>query len=153
MWQQKSKQRGMSSVEFAIVAAVFFTVLFAVVEFGRLMFVMNTLDEMTRRGARLAAVCPYTNEATTYVKNQAMFNGSLISGLTADKIEVDYLQDDGSSATALSNIYYVRVGITGYEHALLIPMLNLTVPVPDFSTTIPRESMGVHPDGSTASCS
>lgn len=153
MWQLRNSQRGMSSVEFAIVGAVFFTVLFAVVEFGRLMFVMNTLDEVTRRGARLAAVCPYTSEATTYVKNQAMFNGTIVSGLTADMIEVDYLKDDGTNASALSNIFYVRVGITGYQHALLIPMLNLTVPVPDFSTTIPSESMGVHPDGSTASCS
>nr|WP_305907145.1 TadE family protein [Methylomarinum sp. Ch1-1]MDP4519872.1 pilus assembly protein [Methylomarinum sp. Ch1-1] len=51
-------QRGASMVEFALIALVFFTLIFGIIEFARVMFVYNTLVEATRRGARVAAVCP-----------------------------------------------------------------------------------------------
>ena len=155
----KKRQKGMTSVEFAVVGSVLFLILFAIIEFGRLLFVLNMLDEVTRRGARLAAVCPVDNASQTYVQNQARFNGSYLPGLTNAMVELDYLQSDGSAAdlsdptTAVTFIRYVRASITGYQHQLLIPAMNLTVPVPNFATTIPSESLGVHPDGSSASCS
>lgn len=157
----KNKQRGLTSVEFAIVGAVFFMVLFAVIEFGRLMFVMNTLDEVTRRGARLAAVCPVDSGSVSYVQNQAMFNGNIVAGLTSNMVDVTYWEEDGTQVvpdpadpdSSVPLIDYVRVGINGYQHQMLIPTFNITIPAPDFSTTIPSESLGVHPDGSLASCS
>ncbi|WP_370279046.1 TadE/TadG family type IV pilus assembly protein [Pontibacterium sp.] len=156
------KQRGMTSVEFAIVGAVFFILLFAVIEFGRLMFVMNTLDEVTRRGARLAAVCRVGPAEVTFIQNRAIFDGNIIDGLEAANVQVQYFEDDGTTEvtpdaadpdSSIPLIDYVRVGIVNYQHTMLIPTFNLTIPVPDFSTTIPSESLGVHPDGSSASCS
>lgn len=49
--------RGTYTVEFAIVGLLVFTLLFGVVEMGRLYFTVNALDEAVRRGTRLAAVC------------------------------------------------------------------------------------------------
>jgi len=155
----RRNQLGMSTVEFAIVGSTFFLILFAVVEFGRLMFVLNTLDEVTRRGARLAAVCPIDNASQSFVQDQARFNGNHLNGLTAEMVDLAYLTADGSPAdlsditAAIPSIRYVRASINNYQHQLLVPILNLTVPAPDFSTTIPSESLGVHPDGSSASCS
>lgn len=155
----RKKQQGMTSVEFAIIGGVFFLVLFAVLEFGRLMYAMNLLDEITRRGARLAAVCPVDTTSQTFVSDQARFNGDFLPGLDAAMVTIEYFEDDGdpadlsNPATAVTLIRYVRASINGYQHQLLIPGLNLNVPVPDFSTTIPSESLGVHPDGSSASCS
>ncbi len=49
-------QYGAALVEFALVASIFFMMLLAICEFGRLMFNWNTAAEATRRGARLAVV-------------------------------------------------------------------------------------------------
>ena len=55
---RRARQTGTTTVEFAIIASVMFMILFGVIEFGRVMFTANALAESTRRGARLAAVCP-----------------------------------------------------------------------------------------------
>ena len=47
-------QRGLSTVEFALVANVVLILMFAVFEVGRAYFVYAMLDEVTRRGARVA---------------------------------------------------------------------------------------------------
>ena len=57
----RMRQRGTTTVEFAIVGTVLMVVVFAVIEFGRALFVINMLTEATRRGARMAAVCPVSD--------------------------------------------------------------------------------------------
>jgi TadE-like protein len=47
---------GQAMVEFALVAPVFFLVLFAIVEGGRFIFYYETLNHATREGARYAIV-------------------------------------------------------------------------------------------------
>lgn len=51
------KQRGAAAVEFALIAMFFFAVLFGIVEFGRALFVWNSVQEVTRYVAREAVVC------------------------------------------------------------------------------------------------
>jgi hypothetical protein len=48
--------RGQSLVEFALVAPLFFLVLFAIIEGGRYVFYYETLNNATREGARYAIV-------------------------------------------------------------------------------------------------
>lgn len=45
-------QRGVSAVEFGLVAAILFALLFGIIEFGRLFFTINSVQEITRRAAR-----------------------------------------------------------------------------------------------------
>lgn len=52
----KARQRGAAAVEFGIIAIVFFTLLFGIIEFGRLFYLYNTVQEVTRCAARAAAV-------------------------------------------------------------------------------------------------
>src|ERR1041385_2583590 len=52
----KKGQRGASLLEFSIAATVFLTVLFAIVEFGRALWVHNALTDAARRGARYAVL-------------------------------------------------------------------------------------------------
>ena len=61
----KRSMRGMTMVEFAIVAAALFMIIFASIEFGRASFTLAALNEGTRRGARLAAVCPLNDPGST----------------------------------------------------------------------------------------
>ena len=53
----RKHMRGTYTVEFAVIGLLVFTLLFGVLEMGRLYFTVNALDEAVRRGTRLAAVC------------------------------------------------------------------------------------------------
>jgi hypothetical protein len=43
----------------------------------------------------------------------------------------------------------VRVRIVAFQHQLLIPWFVRTFTMPSFSTVLPRESLGISPDGVT----
>ena len=52
----RAGRRGQAMVEFALIAPVFFLVLFAIIEGGRFMFYYETLNHAAREGARYAIV-------------------------------------------------------------------------------------------------
>src|SRR6185503_14401738 len=54
--QHKWSERGATLVEFSIAATVFLMVMFAVIEFGRALWVHNALTDAARRGARYAVL-------------------------------------------------------------------------------------------------
>ena len=56
MTRTRTRGRGQAMVEFALIAPLFFLVLFAIVEGGRFMFYYETLNHATREGARYAIV-------------------------------------------------------------------------------------------------
>jgi hypothetical protein len=133
----------LTTVEFALIGALFFIVLFAVIEFGRLLFTWNTLEEATRRGARVAVVCPVGHPAAA---NAAVFGNGVsdqspvLPGLSTTNVEVSYVWEDDAMLPE-----YVRVSIVNYRLPLLIPFLNLTLEAPAFTTSLPAESLGAVP--------
>lgn len=142
----RQRQRGTTSVEFALVGTVLFMVLFGLIEFGRLLFTWNVLDEATRRAARLAVVCPVTAAGQAFAKDAGAFGGTMLPNFTAANIVLSYLQEDGvTPATSTADTYYVRSSITGYQHQMLIPFFDITLDSLGFETTLPAESLGVHP--------
>jgi Flp pilus assembly protein TadG len=52
----RRRQGGQSLVEFALVAPLFFLILFAIIEAGRFIYYYETLSNATREGARYAIV-------------------------------------------------------------------------------------------------
>lgn len=68
----KARQRGTSSVEFAIIAILFFTIFFSIIEFGRFFYLFNTVQEVTRCAAR-AAVVKWTGDWGG-IPQQCLFN-------------------------------------------------------------------------------
>ena len=153
-------QKGTTTVEFAIIGAVVMCVLFAVIEVGRAMFVLNTLGETTRRAARIAAVCPVNDPAIAEV---ALFNapgagtGSrIVGGLTPANIEITYLDIDGNVVgdvvTNFLDIDYVRARIVNFQHRMIIPFAETLFTTPTFSTMLPRESLGINRDGVVQAC-
>lgn len=153
-------QRGVTTVEFAIIGVLLFVVIFGVVEFGRALFVMNTLTEATRRGARIAAVCPVGDPkpASVAVFDNGSGNSAIIAGLTTANVVVSYLDAAGApiaspaTATGFSLIRYVRVSIVGFTQTLIIPTFLLSIPMNGFSTTLPRESLGIPLAGVVTPC-
>ncbi|MDD1614000.1 MAG: pilus assembly protein [Methylococcaceae bacterium] len=149
----KHQQKGAETVEFAMIALLFFAVLFAVIEFSRALFVWNALAEATRRGARMAVICPYQSPIPAKVAIFDVIAGSLgtspiIDGLTPDNVTVSYLNQAGGVEADQTLIKFVQVSITGYQHQFMIPLFSVVQPDPmdhAFKTTLPSESLGAVP--------
>jgi hypothetical protein len=153
---RRCRQQGTTTVEFAIVAAVLFTVLFGVIEVGRALFVWNTINEATLRGARVAAVCPVNHASIARV---AVFGdpvggdaSPILRNLTTANVQLDYLDGSGATTANFPDIRYVRVGIVGYQHTLMIPFFMQAITVPSFTTTLPAESLGYVPELGIRQC-
>ena len=101
------KQCGVAAVELALVAIPFFLMLLGAIEFGRLMYVWNTVQEVTRNAARQVVVTDFTNAAAiAAIKNSAVFRataGSLPAApeVTNARINVRYLNAAGNLSTPL----------------------------------------------------
>ena len=155
---KRSGQSGTTTVEFAVVATLLMTILFSVIEFGRALFVVNTLTEATRRGARLAAVCPLGDPKPVSAALFAPGGGDspVIPGLTRGNVVIEYLDGSGAvianPAANFNSIQYVRARITGFHLPLLIPLLMPTLTLDGFAATLPRESLGVPRTGPINSC-
>ncbi|MDD5265890.1 MAG: TadE/TadG family type IV pilus assembly protein [Methylococcales bacterium] len=157
-------QKGAAMVEFAMIALLFFALLFGIIEFGRAFFVYNTLVEATRRGARVAAVCPASADAITMVQQATIFDSAPgnpltqttgLLGLNTTDVSVTYWKSDivtqvatplAASSTNYDTIAFVRVQILSLNSNnninLLIPGVSIAFPVPPIVTTLPSESLG-----------
>ena len=67
------RQRGVAAVEFALISVFFFTLLLGIVELGRVMYVWNTVQEVTRRAAREAVVRSFLTDVAA-VRREAIFH-------------------------------------------------------------------------------
>lgn len=146
----KHRQKGAETVEFAMIAVLFFAILFAIIEFSRALFVWNALAEATRRGARMAVICPYQSPIPKQVAIFDVIAGSLgtspiIAGLTPAMVKVSYLNQAGGVEADQTLIKFAQVTITGYTHTLLIPIWGRSLTAPAFATTLPSESLGAVP--------
>lgn len=149
------KNAGLAVVEFAVVGLLAFIFLFSAFEFARLMYTWNSLTEGTRRGARVAAVCPLNHTAianvTIYRSPTGTDLGLGFPGLTTGNVLIEYLTGAGTTTTVRADVAYVRVSITNFQLRLFIPVIEPTITMPSFSTTLPAESLGIVP-GSTPQC-
>ncbi len=156
------QQRGVAVVEFAIIAMLLFTLLFGIIEFGRLFYVFNTVQEVTRHAAREAVVRWVDNSSTSPAKTLALFGGTNLPAgaeITAANINIDYLTAAGGTPTpfpgsAADNISaclsgpdgciaLVQVSITGATYAPMVGLFPfLAVPIPASTVTMPAESLG-----------
>ena len=159
-FRNPSRQRGVAVVEFAIVGALAIMMIFAVIEIARAIFVANALTEATRRGARMAVVCPINDPAIAQV---ATFNAPgagnlspIIYQLDTTDIAVEYLSRTGAvlgdPVGNFTLIRYIQVRVVDFEHELLIPFANVIFTMPEFATTLPRESLGVPRSGIITPC-
>ncbi len=130
------RQRGLAAVEFAIVALLLFTLLFGVIEMGRLLWTWNAAVEATRHGARLAAVCDQNDS-----RIKAAMVGRL-PALSASQIVITYLNPPAADNTCTAaDCKAVRVSLRDVTHQTLIPLVPLNLALPAFATTQRKEFM------------
>jgi len=151
-----SGQRGATLVEFAIAATVFLTAMFAVIEFGRALWVHNALADAARRAARYAVNQPASSPAgvkttgmnvgpsLTAIRNVAVYGDPaggaqpMVNGLAPANLNVEYKDFGVGNGT-------VAVTITNYQFQFVIPFIGTTIQMPDYNTTLVGESAGTIP--------
>lgn len=139
----KSGERGSTLVEFAIALTIFLTAMFAVMEFGRALWVHNALTDAARRGARYAAL--HSSADLDAVKNVVVYGDpaggsqSVVPNLTPANVQVTYSDFALNKGTA-------TVSVTGYQFQFVIPIIGTTITMPSYSTTFKGENAGFIPE-------
>ena len=114
-------QSGTAFIEFAFVAAIFLTLSFAIIDFGRMMWLNNTVEHVAAEGARYAAVrgsnkaSPVdADQVTTYVQDRA-------AGVPAADMDISVTwspnNNPGGSVTVVVTYDYEYIigGILGFN--------------------------------------
>lgn len=185
-------QHGVAAVEFVLVAIVFFMIVFGIIELARIIYMYNTLADVTRSAARSAANIDWRNTTLMdQARRRAIFRdnaGGLAFGapITDQYIRIDYFYlakdavsgaitmapvsampecparnrhncqtspySNGASA-ADTCVRLVRARICSPDSAtcdrvnyqMLLPLIDLTVPLPTSTTLVTAETLGYQP--------
>ena len=138
----RNGQRGASLVEFTIAATVFLTVTFAVLEFGRALWVYNALADAARKGARYAVL--HNASSIDDVKRMVVYGNTAGSGspvvdnLSTTNVEVTYPNFGMDQGTA-------TVSINNYQFQFVLPLLPVSISMPSPTTTLTGECAGLTP--------
>lgn len=154
--KERRSERGATLLEFAIGATVFFITMFAILEFGRALWMHNALSDAARRAARYAVTQPASSPAglsvtgrnigpsVNAIRNVAIYGDPaggtqpLVPNLGPENIDVEYtgyVLGDGT----------VSVTITNYQLQLVIPVVGRTIQMPNYRTTLTSENAGLLP--------
>lgn len=142
----KKNQEGKTLLEFAIMGTVFLTVLFGVIEFGRLYWTHNALRDAARRGVRYAAVRRNDAAGMQAVKNMVVYGdpagGStpLVNGLSTSNVNIEYVNYNGVQLSSRAT-----VKISNYQFNFAVPLVGGSITMPAYRTSLPGESVGYVP--------
>lgn len=135
-------ERGATLVEFSIAATVFLMTMFAVLEFGRALWVHNALTDAARRGARYAVLHKASDIAdvkkVVVYGNPAGGTTPVVDNLGIPNVDVSYSGFGLDAGT-------VRVSITNYQFQFLLPIGLTSIPMPGYTTTLTGECAGILP--------
>lgn len=155
----RNGEKGTTMAEFAIISVVFFMIIFAIIEFGRLFYIHNALTDAARRGARYGALheeikLQCVQRVVVYGESRvnpttcAATGSPLINGLTEANVFVTYVGADADNNPATPatnygmNLGTVTVEIRNYTFRLAIPFVPKTLTMPNYVTTLTAESAG-----------
>ncbi|HVF56447.1 MAG TPA: TadE family protein [Pyrinomonadaceae bacterium] len=152
--RNRRDERGAALVEFAIGSTIFLLVIFAVLEFGILLWTHNALTDATRRGARYAinqcnpgeTACANSSTSVERTKNVVVYGDPnpsagakpILRGLEAANVQVNY-SSFGVSAGR------VTVSIDSYDYSFVLSMLGSAIRMPAYRTTLTGENAGYVP--------
>lgn len=140
--RSRRRERGATILEFAISGLVYLTALFAVIDFGRLLWTHNALGDAARLGARHAVSNSITQ--TTQIKNAVIYGKStggsspIVYGLAPENVEIIYNDIGLGRGTA-------TVKIRGYRFAFATTLFGLSIELPEYQTTLTGETIGFAP--------
>ena len=150
----RPRQHGSTTIEFALVLLTFLTFLLGIVDFSRLLYTWNAATEATRVGARYAVVCN-AGAAATNDEVLARMRAILPNISDTTQISITWEPSPGQPAPCNAGTCQgVTVGITNLDFQWLSPITALAgpLPLPAFSTYLPREVMRQDPLSETRWC-
>lgn len=166
------KQRGAATVEFALIAIIFFGLLFGIVEFGRGLYVWNSIQEVTRYVARESVTC-WRSDWNTMINSRGLMGLSSLPAapeLSTANISIEPLRradmvvltgndlpdsvDENASncmkpdgvGTPQNCIGFVRVKVNATFTPLIGTLLWFPlppIPFPPSTVVMPTESLGL----------
>lgn len=140
----KLRHHGATTVEFALGLIVFLTFLLATTDLGRMLFTWNAATEATRAGARYAVVCDDTTQQAAVLSRMQL----LLPQITTASV----VWSPGACTPATCE--GVTVSVTGLNYRWISPIAGAAalaaIPMPTFSTYLPRERMRQDPNSATA---
>ncbi|NLG50922.1 MAG: pilus assembly protein [Chloroflexi bacterium] len=93
-------ERGATLVEYALVLLVFLTLVFGIMEFGRVIFLYSALTNAAREGARYGIVPPHNAAAAAaraqeYARDAGLDSATIVVSFSGDTVTVraDYTAD------------------------------------------------------------
>jgi len=138
----KRHMAGATTIEFALGLLIFLMFVLGIVDFARMLFTWNAANEATRAGARYAVVCDDTEQqALVLARMQALLPQITTASVAWTPV--------GCTAATCEG---VTVGITGLNYQWISPIVGAAsplIPMPSFSTFLPREVMRKDPHSPT----
>lgn len=151
-YKTNQTERGASLLEFAIAATVFLTVLFGIIECGRLLWTHNALQDGARRGARYATLRRDDAAGNLAVKRLVVYgnpNASsgtpIVSGLTVNDVDVDYNNSNGLQLGSRATVSITNASTGNYKFKFAVPLIGGTLTLPAYKTSMQAESLGYIP--------
>lgn len=142
----KRYEKGATAVEFALSLLLFLTFLLSIVDFSRMLFTWNAANEAARLGARYAVVCDDTSDQAVVLTRMQR----LLPQIGA----IDLAWEPAACNT--TNCEGVTVTITSLNYQWISPIFGVAaraaIPMPTFSTFLPREIMGQDPNSDGTLC-
>jgi Flp pilus assembly protein TadG len=129
-----SKRRGTAVVEFAVVAPLFFLLIFGMIEYGRMVMVQQILTNAAREGARVGVL----DGSSEFKVDTAVNNYLTAAGISNSTTTVS--PNPPSSATANSAVT-VTVSVPYNSVSWLPSPLYLGGKTMSFSAVMRRETM------------
>lgn len=109
------------AVEFALVVMLFLVLLFGVLEFGRAVYLWNSVQHVTREAARQATVADFTDPAAMAgVRQFAVFRNSAGALVAGEEI-----------TDAAVRISYLNASLNPVDTSLTCPSKNITTCLSD----------------------
>jgi hypothetical protein len=136
----KNRQQGATVVEFALVLLVFTMFMLGLLDFARMLYTWNAANEATRAGARYAVVCDSgANSNLVLAKMQGLLPQVASVSVVWEPVGCNPASCEG-----------VTVSITGLNYRWISPLpgplVQGLIPMPGFSTYLPREMMRQDPN-------
>lgn len=154
------RQKGVTQVEFIIIATTVLLLLFAILEFAAYFYSTQMVNEVTRRAARLATVCHISDRDD--IPQLESLTALYPAGFTSDNLEISYLNADGGPVDVsgflttppaeddilqdtFNDIRYIKVSAINYTYSFVVlsTLLSITGNTPAFETILPAESLGI----------
>lgn len=152
------RQRGVTQVEFTLIALAVLLVIFSIIEFALYFYSIQMVNEVTRRAARLATVCYIADRDD--IATLPSVEGIYPPGFSEENLSISYLDANGDevnvdaffSGTAGSDVLNATFATIRFVKAeadytfqfmMLSLLINAVGTSPEFQTILPAESLGV----------